>query len=219
MLIGHYGPAFAIKAIDKKVPLWMLFIAVQIPDIIWGILILCGVEKANINPSLTFNPLDLEYMPYSHGLLSTITYSFIIVGLLMLLPRFKKNPSIACWIGLAIFSHWLLDFISHRPDLPVLYGFCFKLGLGLWNYPILATIIEVGIFLGGAIWYAIRVKGFKEWGNGLFWSYIIVSIVMSVIRGKVMDPTSIEVTIILALLYYTMATIIIYAVEKKEVEP
>ena len=63
MLIGHYGPAFMIKAVDKRVPLWMLFIAVQVPDIIWGVLILLGVEKANIDTSLSSNPLDLTYMP------------------------------------------------------------------------------------------------------------------------------------------------------------
>ena len=55
MLIGHYGPAFMIKAADRKVPLWMLFIAVQVPDIIWGILILLGVEKAGLNETLTSN--------------------------------------------------------------------------------------------------------------------------------------------------------------------
>ena len=52
MLTGHYGPAFIIKAIDKKVPLWMLFIAVQVPDIFWGSFILLGIERADINPSL-----------------------------------------------------------------------------------------------------------------------------------------------------------------------
>ena len=93
MLIGHYGPAFAIKAIDKKVSLWMLFIAVQLPDIIWGTLILTGIEKAYINPSLESNPLDLSYMPYSHGMLSTIIYSLVAVGILMLFPYFSKNKS------------------------------------------------------------------------------------------------------------------------------
>ena len=66
MLIGHYGPAFIIKAIDKRVPLWGLFIAVQVPAIIWGTLILLGIEKADINPSLISHPPDLNYIPSSH---------------------------------------------------------------------------------------------------------------------------------------------------------
>lgn len=141
MLIGHYGPAFAIKAIDKKIPLWMLFIAVQTADIIWGTQILLGIAKAGINPSQASNPLQLSYMPYSHGLLSALLYSIVIVAVLLLVPYFRKNKSTAWWLGLATFSHWILDFISHRPDLPI-YGDNLKVGLGLWNYPTWAVIIS-----------------------------------------------------------------------------
>ena len=186
MLIGHYGPAFAIKAIDKKVPLWMLFIAVQVPDIIWGTLIILGIEKANINPMQASNPLDLYYMPYSHGLLSTVIYSLVIVGILLLIPYFRKNKAVAWWLGAAIFSHWILDFLSHRPDLPV-YGDTMKVGLGLWNHPTWAVIIEVGIFLAGAIWYAIAVGGFKRWTTLLFCGFVIVSIVISSSRVDAMS--------------------------------
>ena len=218
MLIGHYGPAFMIKAIDKKVPLWMLFIAVQVPDIIWGTLILLGIEKANINPLQASNPLDLYYIPYSHGLVSTLIYSLVIVALLMLIPYFRRKPSIAWWLGAAIFSHWLLDFLSHRPDLPV-YGNSMKIGLGLWNHPTWAVIVELGIFLAGAIWYAIAVRGFKGWGNWLFWGFVVVSILVSTLRGDAMSPASASVIAISALLFYAVATIIIYFVEKKENMP
>ncbi len=215
MLIGHYGPAFIIKAIDKRVPLWGLFIAVQVPDIIWGILILLGVEKANINPSLTSNPLDLSYMPYSHGLLSCIVYSLLIVAILLL---FKTKKQIAWWMGLAVFSHWLLDFLSHRPDLPV-YGDTMKIGLGLWNYPTLAVIVEVGIFVVGAIWYAVAVGGFKRWAAVLFWLFVVVAVIASSVRGDAMSPSSASLVAISALCFYVVATIIIYIVEKNERRP
>lgn len=215
MLIGHYGPAFIIKAIDKRVPLWGLFIAVQVPDIIWGILILLGVEKANINPSLTSNPLDLSYMPYSHGLLSCIVYSLLIVAILLL---FKTKKQIAWWMGLAVFSHWLLDFLSHRPDLPV-YGDTMKIGLGLWNYPTLAVIVEVGIFVVGAIWYAIAVGGFKRWAAVLFWLFVVVAVIASSVRGDAMSPSSASLVAVSALCFYVVATIIIYIVEKNERRP
>ncbi len=218
MLIGHYGPAFAIKAIDKKVSLWMLFIAVQLPDIIWGTLILTGIEKAYINPSLESNPLDLSYMPYSHGMLSTIIYSLVAVGILMLFPYFRKNKSSAWWIGAAIFSHWILDFLSHRPDLP-LYGNSAKVGLGLWNYPTLAVIIEVGIFIAGAIWYAIRVEGFKGWANYLFWGFVGIASIASSVRGDAMSPGSVDTVAISAMIFYAVATTIIYFVEKNERRP
>ena len=215
MLIGHYGPAFMIKAIDKKVPLWMLFIAVQVPDIIWGILILLGVEKSSINDELSSNPLVLSYMPYSHGMLSTIIYSLIIVGILLLFPYFKHNKKTAWWLGAAVFSHWILDFISHRPDLPII-GNSMKVGLGLWNYPTLATIIEIGIFLGGAIWYAISVKGFKKWATWLFWGFVIIAIFASSFRGDAMGPNSVTSVALSALSFYAISTIIIYLVEKNE---
>ena len=215
MLIGHYGPAFIIKAIDKRVPLWGLFIAVQVPDIIWGILILLGVEKANINPSLTSNPLDLSYMPYSHGLLSCIVYSLLIVAILLL---FKTKKQIAWWMGLAVFSHWLLDFLSHRPDLPV-YGDTMKIGLGLWNYPTLAVIVEVGIFVVGAIWYAVAVGGFKRWAAVLFWLFVVVAVIASSVRGDAMSPSSASLVAVSALCFYVVATIIIYIVEKNERRP
>ena len=211
MLIGHYGPAFIIKAIDKRVPLWGLFIAVQVPDIIWGILILLGVEKANINPSLTSNPLDLSYMPYSHGLLSCIVYSLLIVAILLL---FKTKKQIAWWMGLAVFSHWLLDFLSHRPDLPV-YGDTMKIGLGLWNYPTLAVIVEVGIFLIGAVWYAIAVKGFNRAATWVFWGFVAIAILVSCFRGDAMGQVSARSVAASALVFYLVAPLMYCFVDKR----
>ena len=218
MLIGHYGPAFMIKAIDKRVPLWALFIAVQVPDIIWGILILLGVEKANINTNLTSNPLDLSYMPYSHGMISTLLYSLLLVGVLFLFPYFRRRKDVAWWLGAAVFSHWVLDFLSHRPDLPI-WGNSMKIGLGLWNYPSWAVIVEVGLYIIGAVWYAIAVRGFKRWSAWLFWGFIIVSTVGSSCRGEAMSPSSVDPIAISALIFYLFATMIIYIVERNECKP
>ena len=218
MLIGHYGPALIIKAIDKRVPLWGLFITVQVPDIMWGILILLGIEKADINPSLISNPLDLNYMPYSHGLISTLCYSLVIVAILSFLPYCRKHKEVAWWIGAAVFSHWLLDFLSHRPDLPI-WGNTLKIGLGLWNYPTWAVVVEVGIYVIGAVWYAIAVRGFKRWAGLLFWAFIIVSVVASSFRGDAMSPSSASLVAISALVFYAVATTIIYIVEQNERKP
>ena len=204
-----------IKAADRKVPLWMLFIAVQVPDIIWGILILLGVERAGLNETLTSNPLELSYMPYSHGFLSTIIYSLAIVGILLLFPYFRKQKATAWWLGAAIFSHWVLDFISHRPDLP-LYGNSMKVGLGLWNHSTWAVLVEVGIYVIGAIWYAYSVGGFKRWATWLFWGFILVSILGSSFRGDAMGPSSVHAVAISALCFYLVSTLIIYVVERNQ---
>src|SRR5262249_32811488 len=153
MFVGHYGPSFAGKAFDKddRVPLWLLFIAVQFIDVLWGIFVLLGVEKVRIVPSLPSSPLDLYYMPYTHSLVGALGWSLLAFSLCQLVPRLRGARS--GWIvAAAVFSHWLLDLIVHRPDLS-LYDSVFKMGLGLWNYPVPAFILEMLVLFGGAAMY------------------------------------------------------------------
>src|SRR5579864_1517779 len=83
MFIGHYGPAFAGKTIGPAIPLWLLFVAVQWMDYGWAILVLAGVEKFRVVPGFTEgSPLDLYYMPYTHGLLGALILSALL-GLLV----------------------------------------------------------------------------------------------------------------------------------------
>ena len=130
MFVGHYGPSFAVKAIKPSVPLWLPFIAVQLVDVAWAILILLGIEKVRIVPGITAsNPLDLYYMPYTHSLVAAVLWS---VGALVLCKPLRGvgTWSAAAWIGAAVFSHWVLDWVVHRPDLP-LYDDAMKVGLGV----------------------------------------------------------------------------------------
>ncbi|MFY9573103.1 MAG: hypothetical protein WAV20_17015, partial [Blastocatellia bacterium] len=92
MFVGHYGPSFAIKALDGSIPLWLLFIAVQFVDVLWGICVLLGVEKVRIIPGITAtNPLDLYYMPYTHSLAGAAVWS----GLALIAYRFL--PGLSRW--------------------------------------------------------------------------------------------------------------------------
>ena len=152
MFIGHYGPSFAIKALRPAIPLWLLFIAVQLVDVLWAVLVLLGVEKVRIVPGITAsNPFDLYYMPYTHSLVAAIFWSVAAALVVWLLPRVATR-SAAVWIGVAVFSHWILDFIVHRPDL-ALYDDTLKVGLGLWNYPAAALSLEAALLFGGMILY------------------------------------------------------------------
>jgi hypothetical protein len=82
MFIGHYGPSFAIKAIRPAIPLWLLFIAVQLVDVAWAVLVLLGMEKVRIVPGITAsNPLDLYYMPYTHSLADSVLWSVAAIVL------------------------------------------------------------------------------------------------------------------------------------------
>jgi hypothetical protein len=150
MFVGHYGVSFLVNSKDKSIPLWLLFIAVQFLDVLWGIFILTGVEKVRIVPGITAtNPLDLYYMPYTHSLLGAIFWS--VVGFAAYYA-FRKNMSAAILVGAAVFSHWVLDLIVHRPDL-ALYDDTYKMGFGLWNYPAIALGLEIIFLFGGMFFY------------------------------------------------------------------
>ncbi len=152
MFVGHYGPSFAIKTLRPAIPLWLLFIAVQLVDVAWAVLILLGVEKVRIVPGITAsNPLDLYYMPYTHSLVAAIFWSVAAAVFVWLLPRMATRAA-AVWVGAAVFSHWVLDLVVHRPDLP-LYDDTMKVGLGLWNYPAVALGLEGALLFGGMILY------------------------------------------------------------------
>lgn len=156
MFVGHYSASFAGKAAEKRIPLWLLFIAVQFVDVLWAIFVLLGIEKVRIVPGFTASsPLDLYYMPYTHSLLGAIGWSVFAALLCQLAPRLRGART-GLIIGLAVFSHWILDLIVHRPDL-ALYDSIFKMGFGMWNYRALAFALEMAVLIGGAALYLTTI--------------------------------------------------------------
>jgi hypothetical protein len=119
MFIGH-APALVLHRARPSVPLWVLFVAAQAVDVIWGGFVLTGVEHARMVPGFTSsNSLDLYDMPYSHGLLATLVWS---AGLALLWRAFRppqRRGGEALIVGLAVASHFVLDLVVHVPDLPV----------------------------------------------------------------------------------------------------
>src|SRR5918996_5574702 len=119
MFVGHYGVSFAAKKFEPGISLWLLFVAVQWLDVVWAPLVLLGIESVRIVPGITAsNPLDLYYMPYTHSLVAAVLWS---VGAMILCKPLRSvgSWSAAAWIGAAVFSHWILDWVVHRPDLPL----------------------------------------------------------------------------------------------------
>jgi len=155
MFVGHYGVSFAVKSADSTIPLSLLFIAVQLVDVFWGIFVLVGIEQVRIVPGITAsNPLDLHYMPYTHSLLSAILWS-LAAGIGYKLVRRSQSMKAPMLVALAVFSNWVLDLVVHRPDLP-LYANTAKVGLGLWNYPAPAFLLEAALLFGGMLLYFNR---------------------------------------------------------------
>src|SRR5262245_48519144 len=159
MFVGHYGVSFAAKRVNEAIPLWVLFLAVQWLDIVWAPLVLMGIERVRIVPGFTAtNPLDLYYMPYTHSLLAAVLWSVAGMGVYSVLAGASWRTS--QFIGIAVFSHWVLDFIVHVPDLP-LYDNAMKVGLGLWNRPILAFGLEATILLSTMLLYLQVVHAYR----------------------------------------------------------
>ena len=164
MFIGHYGPAFAAKAADKRLPLWLLFIAVQWLDVVWSGLVMLNVEKLRIVDGFTEgSTLDLYYMPYTHGLVGALALSAGLGAVVALFFKSRRAAAGAVVAG-AVFSHWLLDLAVHVPDLPLL-GDSFKVGFGLWRHVWISFPLEIVILVAGAALYARAVPSRSATGD------------------------------------------------------
>jgi hypothetical protein len=170
MFIGHFAVALAAKKVAPKPSLGTYFMAVSFLDLLWPPLLLLGIEHVKIEPGNTAHtPLAFIDYPYSHSLLFTIIWSIMFAGAYYLLRR-DKPGTIALGIGVA--SHWVLDAITHRPDLPLAPGSSTYIGFGLWNSVLWTIIIEGAMFIAGVILYARTTRAKDKTGNISFWSLI-----------------------------------------------
>ena len=156
MLAGHYAPAFLGKTAAREAPLWALLLAAQLVDVVHMILLLLGLERTTLDPTLPSNPLVIEHVPYTHSLLASVGWAVLVY---LVARKWLGSPRPALVLALVTLSHWFLDLLVHRPDL-TLHGVPPKLGLGLWNYPALAQTIELAVLgIGIAIyWWRVRPR-------------------------------------------------------------
>ena len=209
MFVGHYGVSFAAKKLALQIPLWLLFIAVQWLDVVWAPLILLGVEKVRIVPGFTAtNPLDLYYMPYTHSFVAALLWSAAAFVACRFVWRqaYRKGAFV---VAGAVFSHWVLDFIVHRPDLP-LYDNAAKVGLGLWNAPLVAFGLEIALLFGGMFLY------FRSTGVARRAPMIVFGLVMLVIQAYVFfgpPPTSDKAAAVTALVAYAIFALVVRFLE------
>jgi hypothetical protein len=184
MFIGHYGPAFGAKAALRAIPLWVLFIAVQWMDVWWSVFVLLGVEKVRIVPGFTQgSALDLYFMPYTHGLIGALVLSALYGALVALFMRRQRGYAFLI-AAAAVFSHWILDFIVHMPDLP-LWDNSMKVGLGVWRWLWISLPLELLTLFIGAWLYGKFVPA-RRGGN--VWLWIFVAIMAGVELYGVFGP-------------------------------
>src|SRR6266516_3735951 len=193
MFVGHYGVAFAVKTERNKIPLWVLFVAVQLLDFLWAPFVLLGIEKVRFVPGITAtNALDLYYMPYTHSLVGVLFCSAVAFAIYKIGWRNIASNSAALLVGFAVFSHWLLDLIVHRPDLAI-YDDTMKVGFGLWNCRGIEFVLEIGILLFVAVLVLIQTSN-------------------TFLRQP---PSSDRAFAITALIFYTVFAVVAFLLEKR----
>jgi hypothetical protein len=170
MFIGHIAVALGAKKVAPKTSLGTLLMSAQFLDLLWPLFLILGVEHVRIDPGNTaVTPLDFYDYPISHSLLTSIGWSVLFGGIYYAI---RKNKIGAWVVGLGVFSHWILDFITHRPDLPIAPGISTDLGLGLW-YSLPATMIVEGLMFVGGIYLYLRItKAGDRIGTYAFWGLI-----------------------------------------------
>ena len=157
MFLGHFGAAFALKRLEPKLSLGTLFLAVQLPDLLWGAFLLLGWEEVRIDPGYTaVTPLQFIRYPLSHSLLGMTGWAVALAAVYYSWPTrdTSRHWQAAALIGLAVLSLFVLDVVVHVPDLPLSGGSSTRLGLGLWNHPVATLVLELATLAGGVAVYA-----------------------------------------------------------------
>ncbi len=170
MFIGHFGVALAAKKIAPKTSLGTLILAAQFLDFLWPLFLLLGIEHVRIAPGITrVSPLDFNDYPVSHSLLMAIMWAVVFTGTYYGL---RRNVRSAMVVGTAVLSHWVLDFIVHRPDLQLYPGGSARVGLGLWNSWMATIAAEVLCFGAGLSMYLGCTRARDNAGRYGFWALI-----------------------------------------------
>ena len=163
MFIGHFGIGFGAKKFAPVISLGYLLIAAQFLDLLWPTLLMLNIEHVVIKPGITkVTPLDFVDCPVTHSLAMVLLWGVLAALLGWLVVR---NRQVAFVLFLCVVSHWFLDFLVHRPDLPLLPGNPARMGLGLWNYPLMTFGIEVLTLLGGVYLYSQSTSAKNNFGR------------------------------------------------------
>lgn len=199
MFIGHYGLALASKK-SKTIQLGTAILAAQFLDLLWPIFTLIGWEKFSIEPGNTkITPLNFEHYPYSHSLFGSIVLALLFAVVYYFI---KKDRRSALIYALLVFSHWVLDYITHRPDLALTYTSADKVGLGLWNHPAAAIFVECLIYVIGIWLYFNNTIALNKKGNILAWVLIALLAIFYVMNLIGPPPPSTEAVSYSALLLW-----------------
>lgn len=181
MFLGHFAVAFAARRLDPRPSLATYFAAAQLPDVLWPGFLLAGAEHVTIAPGDTaFTPLRFDSYPYSHSLVA-VAFWGALFGLGYALWRGRPRAGVLL-AGLAL-SHWFLDWITHRPDMPLGLSDGPRYGLGLWNSVAATLAVELTVFAVALALYLGRPAGVRR---GRVFAF--VSLLLLIYAGNVLGP-------------------------------
>jgi len=170
MFIGHFAVGLGAKKAAPNISLGTMFMAAQFVDLLWPLFLLLGWEHAHINPGNTVvTPLDFYDYPITHSLIGALLWSCAFGGVYYAI---RRNTRSALIVGGVVFSHWILDFVTHRPDLSLGLGGNTYFGLGLWNSLVWTLIVEVGMFTIGIVLYLQTTCAKDRIGSIGFWALV-----------------------------------------------
>lgn len=169
MFLGHFGVALAAKKAAPKTSLGVLVLAAQFADLLWPILLLLGIEHVRIAPGiLAASPFDFTSYPISHSLVAEVVWA-LILGFIYF--AVKHDVKSAVLVGALVPTHWVLDVIAHRPDMPIYPGGP-KIGLGMWSSVPLTIFVEYALFAAGIAIYIGATRDKDRTGNLALWSFL-----------------------------------------------
>jgi hypothetical protein len=176
MFLGHQGLALAAKRVAPKTSFGTLFLATQFADCLWPVFLVLGWEHVRIAPGITkMTPLDFTSYPWSHSLLMDAIWAVAFAAIYFAVRRYK----IGAWVVAAgVLSHWVLDWISHRPDMPLTPWSPQRYGLGLWNSVWGTSAAELILFFGGLFIYLRETKAKDRVGMFALWGFVVFMVVV-----------------------------------------
>ena len=184
MFIGHFAVAFAAKRAAPRVSLGTLFVACELVDLAWPALLLLGLETVAIRPGITaFTPLEFLHYPWTHSLLMVVGWA-VLFGIIHF--SFRRSSRAALVVGLTVLSHWFLDALVHRPDLPLVPGGEVRIGLGLWNSVSATLAMEGALFAAGLAFYLYGTRPKDRSGRWGLWG--IVALLLAAYAGAAFGP-------------------------------
>jgi hypothetical protein len=172
MFIGRFAVALAAKKYAPETSLGTLVLGAELADFLWPIFLLLGVEEVRIVPGITrVSPLDFVSYPITHSLLTQFGWSVLLGVAYYALRRSARGAVV---VGVCVPTHWVLDWISHRPDMPLWPGGP-RVGLDLWNSLAATVAVEYGLLIVGLAIYlnATRSRRPRHWvGHLALWSFV-----------------------------------------------